>query len=72
MTIFKSTRRSFFHAAALLVSPFLAGSSQAFAADPQPPLMAYVGTFSSPLKDTLPTQVDLPPGNGRGGATDCR
>lgn len=30
------------------------------------PLMAYIGTFSSPLKDTLPTQVDLPPGNGRG------
>ena len=29
-------------------------------------LMAYVGTFSSPLRDTLPTQVDLPPGNGRG------
>lgn len=29
-------------------------------------LIAYVGTFSSPLKDTLPTQVDLPPGNGRG------
>ncbi len=25
------------------------------------PLMAYIGTFSSPLKDTLPTQVDLPP-----------
>ena len=24
---------------------------------------AYVGTFSSPLKDVLPTQVDLPPGN---------
>lgn len=32
----------------------------------QKPLMAYVGTFSSPLKDTLPTQVDLPPGNGQG------
>src|SRR5690348_18510436 len=31
-----------------------------------PPLMAYVGTFSSPLRDVLPTQVDLPPGNGRG------
>jgi 6-phosphogluconolactonase (cycloisomerase 2 family) len=31
-----------------------------------PALFAYVGTFSSPLKDTLPTQVDLPPGNGRG------
>ena len=30
------------------------------------PLLAYVGTFSAPLKDTLPTQVDLPPGNGRG------
>src|SRR5690606_17126874 len=25
-----------------------------------------VGTFSSPLEDVLPTQVDLPPGNGRG------
>lgn len=30
------------------------------------PLFVYVGTFSSPLKDVLPTQVDLPPGNGRG------
>ncbi|MFM7055987.1 MAG: lactonase family protein [Planctomycetota bacterium] len=30
------------------------------------PLVAYIGTFSSPLKDVLPTQVDLPPGNGRG------
>jgi len=30
------------------------------------PLVAYVGTFSSPLNDVLPTQVDLPPGNGRG------
>ena len=30
------------------------------------PLVAYVGTFSSPLRDTLPTQVDLPPGSGRG------
>ncbi len=30
------------------------------------PLMMYVGTFSAPLKDMLPTQVDLPPGNGRG------
>jgi 6-phosphogluconolactonase len=34
--------------------------------DAKPPLMAYIGTFSSPLKDVLPTQVDLPPGNGRG------
>jgi 6-phosphogluconolactonase len=30
------------------------------------PLMAYVGTFSSPLHKPLKTQVDLPPGNGRG------
>ncbi len=30
------------------------------------PLIAYVGTFSSPLRDMLSTQVDLPPGNGRG------
>ncbi len=30
------------------------------------PLLAYIGTFSSPLRDVLPTQVDLPPGNGRG------
>ena len=34
--------------------------------NPKAPLMAYVGTFSSPLRDVLPTQVDLPPGNGRG------
>jgi hypothetical protein len=30
------------------------------------PLLAYAATFSSPLRDVLPTQVDLPPGNGRG------
>src|SRR6478672_7846658 len=30
------------------------------------PLLACVGTFNSPLRDVLPTQVDLPPGNGRG------
>ena len=28
--------------------------------------MAYVGTYSAPLRNVLPTQVDLPPGNGRG------
>jgi 6-phosphogluconolactonase (cycloisomerase 2 family) len=36
------------------------------ATDPKGPLVAFVGTFSSPLRDVLPTQVDLPPGNGRG------
>lgn len=39
---------------------------QTVAADPTLPLMAYVGTFSSPLKNVAKTQVDLPPGNGRG------
>lgn len=35
-------------------------------ADAGSPLIAYVGTYTSPLKNVLPTQVDLPPGNGRG------
>ncbi len=30
------------------------------------PLMAYVGTYTSPLQNMRDTQVDLPPGNGRG------
>jgi 6-phosphogluconolactonase len=42
------------------------GSLQAQSEEPSGPLLAYVGTFSSPLRDVLPTQVDLPPGNGRG------
>lgn len=44
----------------------LAGSLRAQLNQAGGPLMAYVGTFSSPLRDMLPTQVDLPPGNGRG------
>ncbi len=44
----------------------MAGLRKAQAAEAQGPLLAYVGTFSSPLRDVLPTQVDLPPGNGRG------
>lgn len=32
----------------------------------QRPLIAYVGTYTSPLQNMRPTQVDLPPGNGRG------
>jgi 6-phosphogluconolactonase len=43
-----------------------AAAVQEPAAKPSVPLIAYIGTFSSPLRDTLPTQVDLPPGNGRG------
>lgn len=56
------TRRSFLQASAALA---LSGCAAPPAA-PAGPLFAYVGTFSSPLKDMLPTQVDLPPGNGRG------
>src|SRR5438552_58978 len=64
----KISRRSFLKVSAALVAgtPFMAGAMKAQAAGSKPPLMAYVGTFSSPLRDVLPTQVDLPPGNGRG------
>ena len=58
-------RRTFLGASAALLTPALAGRAMAASAA-DAPLLAYVGTFSSPLKDTLPTQVDLPPGNGRG------
>ena len=47
-------------------APFAAELSQARTHETSRSLIAYVGTFSSPLRDTLPTQVDLPPGNGRG------
>ena len=47
-------------------SPSQTSAAISTAANHQQPLFAYVGTFSSPLKDTLPTQVDLPPGNGQG------
>jgi 6-phosphogluconolactonase len=64
------TRRTFLqNSVALAGTAPLLGSALSAAAqtkDESRPLMAYVGTFSSPLKDVLPTQVDLPPGNGRG------
>lgn len=70
------SRRTLLKASALLAapvsggqafSPVLAASSPDPVGQASPPvLIAYVGTFSSPLKDVLPTQVDLPPGNGRG------
>ena len=62
------SRRSFLAASASLAGAAAVADgtllAQASAADR--PLLAYVGTFSSPLRDVLPTQVDLPPGNGRG------
>src|SRR5688572_26379092 len=62
------SRRSFLKASVVLAgsAPLLAGVIRAQPAGGKAPLMAYVGTFSSPLRDVLPTQVDLPPGNGRG------
>ena len=55
-------RRSFVASSVALA----AGAARAQPKEADAPLFAYVGTFSSPLKDVLPTQVDLPPGNGRG------
>jgi 6-phosphogluconolactonase (cycloisomerase 2 family) len=62
------SRRSFLTASVAIggTASVLAGSVQSAADEAGGPLLAYVGTFSSPLHDVLPTQVDLPPGNGRG------
>lgn len=59
-------RRTFLGAAGFAVVAVHTAATRSLAAAADSPLLAYVGTFSSPLKDTLPTQVDLPPGNGRG------
>src|SRR6185369_14519213 len=62
------SRRSFLRGTAALAGagPLTTFLSPTKGAQATKPLVAYVGTFSSPLRDTLPTQVDLPPGNGRG------
>ena len=62
------TRRSFLKTSTALASaPFLASLLKVrAAAGVARPLIAYVGTYTSPLKNVRPTQVDLPPGNGRG------
>ncbi len=68
MTLLDRSRRSFLMTFALLVgtTPLVTGLLQAQTKEAGEPLLAYVGTFTSPLRDMLPTQVDLPPGNGRG------
>ena len=60
--------RSFPGSAVVLAvtTSLLAGLACAQTKEAGRPLIAYVGTFSSPLRDVLPTQVDLPPGTGRG------
>jgi 6-phosphogluconolactonase len=68
MTSHESSRRSFLKTSAAVAGTItlFTGSRPARSREPGGPLVAYVGTFSSPLRDVLPTQVDLPPGNGRG------
>jgi len=63
------SRRSFLKSSAALaggavLAPWLGSDAKAEGIDA--PLFAYVGTFSSPLHNVRPGQVDLPPGNGRG------
>jgi 6-phosphogluconolactonase len=65
MNPLQPSRRSFVKAT-LAASAVFPGVLQAQPKGDAPTLFAYVGTFSSPLRDTPPTQVDLPPGNGRG------
>src|SRR5438067_12381837 len=62
------SRRSFLKASAALAgaTPLVSGWLLAQPGEADRPLLAYSGPFSSPLRDVLPTQVDLPPGNGRG------
>src|SRR5438874_13706540 len=62
------SRRSLLKAsvAIAMTTPLAEGLLAAGAEKGTGPLIAYVGTFSSPLRDVLPTEVDLPPGNGRG------
>lgn len=62
------SRRSFLKTSVALVGApvIIEGLLAAQPKEAGGPLIAYVGTFSSPLRDVLPTQVDLPPGNGRG------
>jgi len=68
MSPLESSRRSFLKTSVALAgaAPVMESLLQAKSAEADGPLLAYVGTFSSPLHDVLATQVDLPPGNGRG------
>ncbi len=50
----------------VVLTLLMASASSGRADETARPLVAYVGTYTSPLKNMRPTQVDLPPGNGRG------
>jgi 6-phosphogluconolactonase (cycloisomerase 2 family) len=60
------TRRAFLKSSTLAAGSVLAPWLPARGDDARGRLIAYVGTYSSPLQNMRPTQVDLPPGNGRG------
>ena len=64
--ITEPTRRSFLKTTLAVAGASAGMSEQLWSDENAGALRAYVGTFSSPLVDVLPTQVDLPPGNGRG------
>jgi 6-phosphogluconolactonase (cycloisomerase 2 family) len=68
MSNFAGSSRSILNVAVALAATvlFLTASMVTHLCEAAGPLMAYVGTFSSPLHDVPATQVDLPPGNGRG------
>jgi 6-phosphogluconolactonase len=68
MNSLDNSRRSFLKTSVALAgtTPLMESLLRAQSGEGAAPLVAYVGTFSSPLRDVLPTQVDLPPGNGRG------
>ncbi len=68
MIPYRVSRRSFLKGSVALAATttLTNGWLNAKSAKGAGPLFAYIGTFSSPLRDVLPTQVDLPPGNGRG------
>jgi 6-phosphogluconolactonase len=61
MTPSPFSRRAFIQtlAASAISSPLLAATEPGA-------IIAYVGTYTSPLQNMRATQVDLPPGNGRG------
>jgi hypothetical protein len=63
MTPLVNSRRSFLKSSVALAgtTPLMDGSVDAKPREANEPLLAYVGTFSSPLRDVLPTQVDRPP-----------
>lgn len=66
MTSSRPTRRTFLKTSAAFAGTAVLAPGLARAQSGDGPLVAYVGTFSSPLGDVPDTQVDLPPGNGRG------